>query len=136
MKLTLPLPPSANNYWRNIVLRTGPKCPACGNHRNMSPRVLLSSEAREYKARVESMFPKMPLLVGPLTFTGHVYRQQKRGDLSNRIKVTEDVLQGIAFEDDAQIEELHWFRHDDKANPRVEIEVHPTAEKAETETPK
>lgn len=123
MKLVLPYPPSANRYWRNIVLRTGPKCHACGQHRNVQPRVLISAEARAYKERVEGMFPRLPLLAGPLVFTAHAYRPQRRGDLGNLLKVTEDALQGVLFENDSQIEELHWYKHDDKHSPRVEVEV-------------
>jgi len=122
LSLELPYPPSANAYWRNIVLRTGPKCEECGQHTSVQPRVLVSKEAREYRKCVERMYPRLPLL-GPVSYTAHAYRPQRRGDLSNLLKVTEDVLQGIAFENDAQVEELHWYRHEDKHRPRLEIEV-------------
>jgi Holliday junction resolvase RusA-like endonuclease len=38
-------------------------------------------------------------------------------------KVTLDALCGVLYGDDDQIVELHSFRHDDKNNPRVEVEV-------------
>lgn len=47
----------------------------------------------------------------------------KSGDLDNRLKISQDALKGICFEDDRQIVELHAFRFDDKANPRIEIEI-------------
>jgi Holliday junction resolvase RusA-like endonuclease len=37
--------------------------------------------------------------------------------------VLEDALNGLAYEDDKQIVELHAYRYDDKKNPRIEIEV-------------
>lgn len=51
------------------------------------------------------------------------YRPAKRGDLDNRIKILLDALEGIAFENDSQIIEIHARRFDDKLNPRVSIVV-------------
>jgi Holliday junction resolvase RusA-like endonuclease len=56
------------------------------------------------------------------------YRPQRRGDLDNRIKVLADALQGILYSDDKQVSELHAYLHDDKQNPRVEVEVWATGE--------
>lgn len=55
--------------------------------------------------------------------TAKVYRPRRVGDLMNREKVLSDALQGIAFHDDKQIVEAHFYQHDDKDNPRVEVEV-------------
>jgi Holliday junction resolvase RusA-like endonuclease len=52
-----------------------------------------------------------------------VYRPRKAGDLSNRIKVLEDALNGIAWIDDKQIVEIHARREDDASNPRVEVRI-------------
>ena len=108
MKLVLPYPPSANVYWK--VWRG---------------RAVESPEARRYKhgvmlrARTEGIRP----ISGPVHLTLAVYRPRKAGDLSNRIKVLEDALCGVAFEDDDQVESIHAMRFDDKANPRVEVTV-------------
>jgi Holliday junction resolvase RusA-like endonuclease len=45
------------------------------------------------------------------------------GDVDGPVKALLDSLNGLAWDDDSQIEVLHVFRHDDKANPRVEVEV-------------
>lgn len=109
MRCTLPYPPSANRYWRNVRGRT-----------------LKSREARRYAvecqwlARAES---DGALLQGEVAVTLRLYRPSKRGDLDNRIKVVLDALQGVAYADDKQVIEIHAYRYDDKENPRIEIDV-------------
>lgn len=109
MKLTLPVPPSANDYWR--VFRG---------------HVVVSPEARRYKAgvRLRALTAgRQRPLTGPLVVSLIVYRKAKRGDLDNFCKVLLDSLKGIAFEDDSQVVELHSRREDDASNPRVEVNV-------------
>lgn len=109
--LTLPYPPSANVYWRA-----------------WKGRMLVSREARAYKAGVLARCKLMRLgkpLTGAVALFVRVYRPRRVGDLGNRLKVLEDALQGIAFEDDDQVIEVHMWREDDKENPRVEVTVEP-----------
>lgn len=108
-ELTLPYPPSSNRYWRNV-----------------QGRMVKSSEARDYEtlvmASVIEQLGYMPEATSlPISFTYKLYRPQKSGDLSNRIKILEDNLQGLLYLNDKQIIELHGFRYDDKHNPRVEV---------------
>lgn len=110
MKLTLPLPPSANDYWRIF-----------------KNRILVSTLARKYKANVrfrllqDGALPKP--LEGPVVVSLTVYRRRRIGDLDNFQKCLFDSLRGIAFEDDSQVVEIHARREDDPANPRVEVRV-------------
>jgi crossover junction endodeoxyribonuclease RusA len=110
IKLTLPYPPSANRYWRNY-----------------NGRMVVSDEARVYKELVAyewlAQSHGADCLEGNVSLTLKVYRPRKSGDLSNRIKVLEDALNGLAYEDDSQVKELHAYRYDDKLNPRVEVEI-------------
>lgn len=107
--IELPFPPSANRYWRNF-----------------RGRIVKSDEARQYQtnarwiARCAGMHEP---ITGKVAISLRVYRPAQRGDLDNRIKVLLDALQGVAYEDDKQIVELHAYQNDDKANPRVEVEV-------------
>lgn len=106
---TLPYPPSANTYWRHV-----------------GGRVLVSEAARTYKR--EAWRSALADLVtepteGPIAVTLLFYRPRKAGDLDNRIKVTLDALNGIAWDDDSSVVELHCYRREDKANPRVEVSV-------------
>jgi crossover junction endodeoxyribonuclease RusA len=109
ISFTLPLPPSANRYWRRA-----------GKH------LYISQEARAYKrdAAITARLASVKPLDGNLAVSLRIYRQRKAGDLDNKIKVCLDALNGIAYHDDNQIVEIHAYRYDDKANPRVEIDIH------------
>ena len=105
---SFPLPPSANKYWR---LARG--------------RLIVSDEAKEYKRAVAMLarVDGVKLLTGPVRLTIKVFRARKSGDLDNRIKILADCLQGIFYENDAQVTELHAYLGDDKHQPRIEVEV-------------
>ena len=60
-----------------------------------------------------------------------VYRARRAGDLDNSLKVLLDALNGIAFEDDSQVVEIHARREEDPANPRVEVQIEPLGAKLE-----
>lgn len=109
MRLTLPIPPSANDYWRT-----------------WRGRVVVSAEARRYKNGVQlralTEGHRKPLAC-PVVASVVVYRARRAGDLDNFLKVLLDALKGIAFVDDSQVVELHARREDDASNPRVEVRV-------------
>ena len=93
ISLTLPMPPSANAYWRSICI-------------NDRPRVLTSKAARLYKHSVKlSVFTQLngfpEMLEGDLHFDAIYYLN--RGDGHNRDKVLMDALEGLAYENDRQI---------------------------------
>lgn len=108
IRLTLPYPPSVNRMWRNArgIMIT-------------DPSVLVYKKTVAYQVRAIGI----PLLDGPLKLVLDFYRPRKVGDLSNRIKVLEDSLIGLAYNDDSQVVEIHARRFDDKKNPRVEVEI-------------
>ena len=103
-----PLPPSGNRYWRHV-----------------RGRVIISAEAEQYRAVVKMLAncDRVTQLTGPVAVTVNVFRARKAGDLDNRLKVLLDAAQGVFYENDAQIRELHAYLHDDKHHPRVEISV-------------
>lgn len=107
-RLILPPPPSANRYWRK-----------------WRGRMVVSDEARTYKEECGWIAKALRVepIAGPVSLRMAVYRPAKRGDLDNAIKVVLDSLNGILYEDDSQIVEIHALRYDDKHKPRVEIEV-------------
>lgn len=110
MTITLPQPVSANRYWRNF-----------------RGRMVVSAEAKAYKEQVAwiARAAGVEMLTGDVSVTMRVYRQAKRGDLDNSLKVSLDSLIGIAYADDSQIVRIVAERYDDKRNPRVEVEVTP-----------
>lgn len=107
--LTLPLPPSANAYWRHV-----------------GSRVLLSMEARIYRNQcglVAAAQWKGEPLAGPVRIHADVFMPDRRGDLMNREKQMLDALQGTVILDDSQVWDMRMVRHTDPRNPRVEISV-------------
>lgn len=116
MRLVLPFPPSANNYWRMV-----------------KGRMLLSRQAREYReqcAFAATLQWKHALVESAVALRLDLFFPDRRGDLDNRIKVAIDSLRGVAFVDDSQIYDLRAVRHLDRANPRVEVTVEPISEAA------
>lgn len=104
---TLPVPPSANRYWRV--------------YRN---RIIVTDEAREYKDAIRLLLRNTIPIKNLVTVNFTVFRPSMRGDLDNYNKVMFDALQGLAYVNDNQIVEIHSYREDDKYNPRVEFLVH------------
>lgn len=104
--LVLPLPPSLNHYWKHW--------------RN---RVVKTTEAKDYvrTVRVQALARRMKPMMGAVGVTMHVYRRQRRGDLDGFQKLLLDALQGVAYENDSQVTELHAYRHEDPSDPRVVV---------------
>ncbi len=112
VRLTLPEPPSANRLWRNGRGRT--YTDAAAHEFKLATRVAC---AKAGITRV--VFPTGTPVAVTLTW----YRQRKAGDTSNRIKVVEDALNGIVWDDDKQVSELHVYRVDGQRPGRVEVIV-------------
>lgn len=112
--VTLPFPPTANLYWRSIVIKG-------------SARVLLSKEGRAFKKACADRMKlvRRPPLSGPVRIRAIVFFPTRAGDLDNRIKPTLDGLRKGAFDDDIQVQEIHFRRDIDRKNPRVELVVAP-----------
>ncbi len=104
---TLPVPPSANRYWRV-----------------WNNRIVVTDEARAYKQELAYRLNNCTPIVGDVCINFTVFRPAKRGDLDNYNKIMLDALQGIAYANDNQIVEIHSFREDDKDNPRVELYIY------------
>lgn len=63
-------------------------------------------------------------LVGPLVATLTLYfGDNRKRDVDAYIKILLDSMEGIVYENDHQIGELHVYRHIDKENPRTEVEI-------------
>ncbi len=117
--VTLPDPPSANRWWRMVTIRG-------------AARMLLSSEARKYKAEVPKIVAmQLPPtgdkqrweMLGPVRVTLDWYRERRSGDLDKRLGVVFDALQGVLYENDNQVIEIIARRHEDPCNPRVQVTV-------------
>jgi crossover junction endodeoxyribonuclease RusA len=101
---TLPVPPSANRYWRV-----------------WNNRIVVTEEARAYKDEIALLLRACIPLEGEVSVNFTVFRPRMKGDLDNYNKILFDALQGLCYYNDSQIVEIHSYRKDDKVNPRVEI---------------
>lgn len=101
---TLPVPPSANRYWRIY-----------------NNRMVVTDEARSYKEEIKYLLAGCVPMMNDVSVNFTVFRPRKIGDLDNYNKVMFDALQGLTYQNDSQITEIHSYRKDDKDNPRVEI---------------
>ncbi len=128
MRFRIPYPPSKNNLYRTVIK---------GRGANARAFPIKTAVYRDYEARVRQVFmstSKNPFRKGEtVAVTLHVYRPKKIGDLDGRLTATMDVIQGIAYENDNQVIELRAFRHDDKNNPHVSVQVWDVIEQPEEE---
>lgn len=108
--LTLPYPPSVNRIWE----RGGHGVYKSFQYRAFLEEVALIARA----AQVEPIYKP-----AQVRLTAHVFRPRKTGDLDNRLKATLDALEGVLYENDAQIAEIHAYLRDDKHDPRIVVTV-------------
>ena len=108
--LVLPYPPTVNHMYRRAR-----------GHLALTPEAL----AFRHAVRMIAMVQRVQPLVGPVAVFLDVYRPRRRGDLDNILKATLDALNGIAYRDDDQVEQITAQRYEDKRAPRVEVSVVP-----------
>jgi len=109
LRIDLPTPPTVNHAY--AVVRG---------------RKILSKAGRDYKADVATrlLLARWRPLGGEVVWSLWWRRDRKSGDISNRIKLVEDAMKGIAWADDAQVVELHAYRSDE-GEPGITVEVLP-----------
>jgi Holliday junction resolvase RusA-like endonuclease len=107
----LPVPERTNAIWRQHAGRT-----------------LISAKHRADKQAAPRRFGCEPLR-GDVAVRMVWVRARRSGDVDSRVKATLDLLNNVAWLDDAQITELHVIRLDDDTQPaRVEVFVWPADE--------
>ena len=106
--LILPYPPTVNHMYRRSR-----------GHLSLTPEALAFRHAVRMIAMVQGVTP----VSGPVAVFLDVYRPRRRGDLDNILKATIDALNGVAYLDDQQVEQITAVRYDDKRAPRVEVSV-------------
>lgn len=131
VRLELPLPPSANRYWR-----MGPN-----RAKNAKYPVVthLSSEGRQYRRLVRMVWlaqrgRKQP--TGDLYVFGALWLPTRNSDIDNRIKASLDALENAGvYKNDNQVAELTFYRAGTVGRGKegsLLIEVGPWGGKSET----
>ena len=102
-------------------------CPPSVNHsyRAYRGRVVLSKRAREFKEIVAENLPEEFVKITgkvklDITFS---FKDRRKRDIDNYLKVLLDSLKGLAFEDDDQIYELTVKKHIGCTSEGVDIWV-------------
>jgi Holliday junction resolvase RusA-like endonuclease len=80
----------------------------------------LTEEAKAFKDEVRYT-AKGEKISGSVAMQILYYRPRKAGDIDGILKLCFDSLQGILYDNDKQINELHLYRFDDKKYPRLEV---------------
>jgi Holliday junction resolvase RusA-like endonuclease len=113
LRIELPLPPSANAYWRPAMLGNG------------KMTIVPTKVAKQYRKDVKDIFERGTdePIAGAVDVHLWVFFPTIAGDLDNRVKVTLDALRGFAFPDDNRVAELHVYRRKDPDRPRILVEV-------------
>jgi len=117
MKLTLPWPPSLNQYYRHCVIPL-----KSGRGRSVT---LISKPGREYRAEVMRIASGGLALSGRLAVTLELYPPDKRArDVDNHAKAVLDALthSGV-WGDDSQLDELHIYRREIKRGGELVVTI-------------
>lgn len=115
LRITLPMPPSVNHAYATV-----------------KGRRVLSRDGRTYKRGVGLVVAVAAIDAGfsvpadarlGLTLALH-FENNRRQDVSNRVKILEDVLSEALNFDDCAVDVLHVERKEnDKSNPRCEVRL-------------
>ena len=104
--LVVPIPPSANAYWKPRAIRVKGTGKWIGT-------IYKTTEAKVYQADVYNralVAGWKPIEKGvPVVLYMAWFRPANRGDLGNREKCLEDALQGAMYVNDSQVHERHAF---------------------------
>lgn len=110
MEVSLPYPPSVNNYWRHV-----------------GPRVLISRQGRAFRERVRSVLAmaRVKPLDGSLRVVIALYPpDNRRRDVDNVMKALLDALEhGGAYHDDSQIVKLEVEKRDVAVGGKTEVKI-------------
>ena len=128
IRLTLPSPPSVNTLHgvRVMMVRGQPRAVPYKTHAHADYLGAVANAVRCAALREPRLqrLHESPAFTGPVRFTWHWHRPRAVGDLDNPLKALWDSLTAArVWGDDSQVVELHGYRHDDKTNPRVDVDI-------------
>lgn len=108
-RFTMPVPERVNAVWRQFKGRT-----------------IVSAKHRADKAQAPVRFRHAVPLRGEVAVSIVWHRARKAGDVDGRLKTALDLLRGVAYADDAQVQRVTIARRDDEHEPaRLVVDVWP-----------
>lgn len=78
-------------------------------------------KTRDYEEHVRLSAPPMQKMTNVSCTLVIFFQDRRRRDIDNVAKSLLDALNGVAWEDDSEVVELHLYRRYDKLSPRVEV---------------
>lgn len=81
-------------------------------------------KAKDYMEYVGCLCKGTGTIEGHVSVTLHCYYANPLQDIDSSLKVILDSLQPI-YGNDRNVEELHVYKHIDKENPRIEVDLQP-----------
>lgn len=95
--------------------------------------LFMTEEAKAWKKQIALEAQNMTIerrwtdeqYTAPFLVELEIYRPANRGDVNNFDKLVLDALQGIAYDNDSQVQSLLLTKFVDKANPRIVIYLKP-----------
>lgn len=135
MTITLPMPPSANVYWRTRVAGNRAITYVSKEAKDFKAAVLATMEGLSYRKPIPGRV-KVELWMFPHRPQDFEKRQRQMGaawddsvqalDLDNTIKITLDALKGLAFDDDVWVRAIIAQRCEpDSLGKRVCVRISP-----------
>ena len=89
--------------------------------------VYMSADGKELKAdyikQLAKQWKQEPIKTELSVSYVLYFGDKRKRDIDNHLKIIQDSLSGIVFEDDSQIKEMYVRKEYDKELPRVDIEI-------------
>ncbi|GMA59713.1 RusA family crossover junction endodeoxyribonuclease [Alicyclobacillus fastidiosus] len=118
-RLVLPLPPSVNHAYRNFT--------KCGRRMRVpTPKALAFKKEAAWEAKAWMMARRQQMVPNGTKVALKVWYfwgDRRRHDQDNPLKLLQDALTGVVWEDDRWVLPQVMDFDVDKQNPRLEIEI-------------
>lgn len=83
---------------------------------------VVNYEKKVRNSYIRNKLPNMMLFEHDVSVAGKVFFSERRGDLDNALQTTFDALQGLVYNNDAQIKRIDYAeKFLDPKHPRIEL---------------
>jgi len=87
--------------------------------------MFMTQEGQDYKEllRLSAINAGGTMYSTPVVSLTFTFGDKRKHDIDGCIKLTLDSFEGVLYEDDNDVQELHVYKQYDKNNPSVEVEI-------------